>query len=133
MPATSAGPRQSVAKIGVSSTMSPGRKGTDVTHHVSPSVSFLSEMVPGPSYAQTSPPVTAGRVNWQIEGQPAPDPDHAMQGQATSSGLFTGSPRTVIAVEAAAGTLELVTRSPDQHWLPPKCPDYPKLPNSKRQ
>lgn len=122
MPITSAGPRQSVEEIGVSSTVSPVRKSTDVPHDASPSVQFPSETVPGPSAAQTSPPVTAGRVNWQIGGQPAPDPDHAVQGQTTSSGLVTGSPRSVIAVEAAADTLELVTRSPDPTSAAPQMP-----------
>ncbi|KAL3437826.1 hypothetical protein BDV09DRAFT_161085 [Aspergillus tetrazonus] len=130
VPITSAGPRQSVEEIGVSSTVSPVRKSTDVPHDASPSVPFPSETVPGPPAAQTSPPVTAGRVNWQIEDQPVPDPDHAEQGQTTSSGPVTGSPRSVIAVEAAAGTPEEVTRSPD---LISTAPIMPRLSEVAKQ
>ncbi|KAL4756143.1 uncharacterized protein BDW70DRAFT_145335 [Aspergillus foveolatus] len=122
VPTTPAGPRQAVEEIGVSSTVSPVRKSTDVPHNASPSVSFPLETVPAHSAAHTSPLVPVGRVNWQIGDQPAPGPDPAQQGQTTSSGPLTGTPRSRIAVEAAAGTPELVTRSPDPTATAPIMP-----------
>ncbi|KAL4769390.1 hypothetical protein BDW60DRAFT_195455 [Aspergillus nidulans var. acristatus] len=122
VPKTSAGPRQSVEEIGVSSIVSPVRKSTDVPHDASPSISFPSETVPGPSAAHTSPAITVRRMNWQVGDHPAPDPDPTQQGQTTSPGPCTGSPRSVIAGEAAAGTPALVTRSPDPTSTAPIMP-----------
>ncbi|KAL4811615.1 hypothetical protein BDW67DRAFT_171582 [Aspergillus spinulosporus] len=114
----SAGTRQSVEEIGVSSTMSPIRKSTDIPQEDSPSVSFPLETVPGPSAAHTSPAITTGRVKGQGGDHPAPVSIPTQLGQTTSSGSGSGSvPGSVVAETPA-----LVTRSSDPTSTAPVIP-----------